>query len=844
MVMAMEERYTPSAKQVLVLAQQQANYFKHQAIGTEHLLLALTMEKNGVAAKVLQSFVVTEVDVREEIEHIVGYGNLQRRGADTYLPYSPRTRYVLERAREHAKLFNVEKVGTEHILLALLEDDKTISSRILAALNIDLRKVKNITYRTMGVDATTANRARKKLALSEKKQDNGTPTLDELARDLTEMVRKDQIDPVVGRDNEIKRVVQILSRRTKNNPVLLGEPGVGKTAVAEGFSQKIVNGEVPDNLKNKRVMMLDMGSLVAGTKYRGEFEDRLKKIIEEIREDGNVILFIDEMHTLIGAGGAEGAIDASNILKPALARGEVQVIGATTLNEYQKYVEADAALERRFASVTINEPTPEVALTILKGLRPKYEKHHQLQITDEALESAVKLSKRYIASRFLPDKAIDLMDEAAARVRINNAQKVDKVSAIKKKLSELSQEKTEALLKEDFEKAAEIRNEELKIQEKLEKQIQRDKDEEDSNNYRVKVTAEDIAEVVSEWTGVPVTQINRSEGDRLIRLEKILHNRVIGQDEAVKAVSKAIRRARSGLKDPTRPIGSFMFLGPTGVGKTELAKALAEAMFGSEDSMIRIDMSEYMEKYTTSRLIGSPPGYVGYDEGGQLTEKVRNNPYSVVLLDEVEKAHNDVFNILLQVLDDGRITDHESDCCDGFLTDSKGRKVDFRNTIIIMTSNLGATALRDEKSVGFGAKDVSDDYEAMAAKVRETLKKTFRPEFLNRLDETVVFHSLNKEEIHQIVKLMAKNIIDRIKEQNINLKITPAAIDIVAEAGFDAEYGARPIRRVLQDKIEDLLSEELLAGNIETGATVTIGAKKGEITIKVKNPVAAEKINS
>ena len=832
MVMAMEERYTPSAKQVLVLVQQQANYFKHQAIGTEHLLLALTMEKNGVAAKVLQSFVVTEVDVREEIEHIVGYGNLQRRGADTYLPYSPRTRYVLERAREHAKLFNVEKVGTEHILLALLEDDKTISSRILAALNIDLRKVKNITYRTMGVDATTANRTRKKLALSEKKQDNGTPTLDELARDLTEMVRKDQIDPVVGRDNEIKRVVQILSRRTKNNPVLLGEPGVGKTAVAEGFSQKIVNGEVPDNLKNKRVMMLDMGSLVAGTKYRGEFEDRLKKIIEEIREDGNVILFIDEMHTLIGAGGAEGAIDASNILKPALARGEVQVIGATTLNEYQKYVEADAALERRFASVTINEPTPEVALTILKGLRPKYEKHHQLQITDEALESAVKLSKRYIASRFLPDKAIDLMDEAAARVRINNAQKVDKVSAIKKKLSELSQEKTEALLKEDFEKAAEIRNEELKIQEKLEKQIQRDKDEEDSNNYRVKVTAEDIAEVVSEWTGVPVTQINRSEGDRLIRLEKILHNRVIGQDEAVKAVSKAIRRARSGLKDPTRPIGSFMFLGPTGVGKTELAKALAEAMFGSEDSMIRIDMSEYMEKYTTSRLIGSPPGYVGYDEGGQLTEKVRNNPYSVVLLDEVEKAHNDVFNILLQVLDDG------------FLTDSKGRKVDFRNTIIIMTSNLGATALRDEKSVGFGAKDVSDDYEAMAAKVRETLKKTFRPEFLNRLDETVVFHSLNKEEIHQIVKLMAKNIIDRIKEQNINLKITPAAIDIVAEAGFDAEYGARPIRRVLQDKIEDLLSEELLAGNIETGATVTIGAKKGEITIKVKNPVAAEKINS
>lgn len=800
----MEERYTPSAKQVLVLAQQQANYFKHQAIGTEHLLLALTMEKNGVAAKVLQSFVVTEVDVREEIEHIVGYGNLQRRGADTYLPYSPRTRYVLERAREHAKLFNVEKVGTEHILLALLEDDKTISSRILAALNIDLRKVKNITYRTMGVDATTANRTRKKLALSEKKQDNGTPTLDELARDLTEMVRKDQIDPVVGRDNEIKRVVQILSRRTKNNPVLLGEPGVGKTAVAEGFSQKIVNGEVPDNLKNKRVMMLDMGSLVAGTKYRGEFEDRLKKIIEEIREDGNVILFIDEMHTLIGAGGAEGAIDASNILKPALARGEVQVIGATTLNEYQKYVEADAALERRFASVTINEPTPEVALTILKGLRPKYEKHHQLQITDEALESAVKLSKRYIASRFLPDKAIDLMDEAAARVRINNAQKVDKVSAIKKKLSELSQEKTEALLKEDFEKAAEIRNEELKIQEKLEKQIQRDKDEEDSNNYRVKVTAEDIAEVVSEWTGVPVTQINRSEGDRLIRLEKILHNRVIGQDEAVKAVSKAIRRARSGLKDPTRPIGSFMFLGPTGVGKTELAKALAEAMFGSEDSMIRIDMSEYMEKYSVSRLVGAPPGYVGYEEGGQLTEAVRRKPYSVVLFDEIEKAHPDVFNILLQVLDDGRITD------------SQGRTVDFKNTIIILTSNLGSSFILD------GIQPDNTISEEAREQVSNLLKSQFRPEFLNRIDEIVFYKPLAKTEITSIVDLMLHSLENRLADKQLKLEVTPSAKDFIIDSGYDPVYGARPLKRFIQSHIETLVGRMIIAEDLAPDTTIVV----------------------
>ena len=619
-------------------------------------------------------------------------------------------------------------------------------------------------------------------------------------------------------------MIQILSRRTKNNPVLIGEPGVGKTAIAEGLAQRIVAGDVPEDMQQKRLMMLDMGSLVAGTKYRGEFEDRLKKVIEEIYNDGQVILFIDELHTLIGAGGAEGAIDASNILKPALARGELQTIGATTLDEYQKYIESDAALERRFATVQVNEPTPSEALQILKGLRSRYEDHHHVNITDTALEQAVKLSGRYISDRFLPDKAIDLMDEASAKVRIDQMDRPTAASKQVQELKDLAAEKETAIEAQDFERAAKLRAEEMKLREKVAAREAKAKaaSDEETRHYALDVTGEDVADVVAEWTGVPVTQLKQTDADRLVNLEKILHQRVIGQSEAVSAVSRAIRRARSGLKDPNRPIGSFMFLGPTGVGKTELAKALAEAMFGSEDNMIRVDMSEYMEKYSTSRLIGSAPGYVGYDEGGQLTEKVRQKPYSVVLFDEVEKAHPDVFNILLQVLDDG------------YLTDSKGRKVDFRNTILIMTSNLGATKLRDEKTVGFGAEDMANDYRAMAGTIRETLKQSFRPEFLNRIDETVIFHSLQKDELHAIVKLMAQQIVARVAEQNIKLKITPAAIDVVAKAGFDPEYGARPIRRALQTQVEDKLSEALLNGEVKTGDQVTIGATKGEVTVNVK----------
>ena len=823
----MDELYTPSANRVLILAQEQANYFKHQAIGTEHLLLALSLEENGIANKVLRQNVITATDIREEIERLTGYGNLRRQAPDNYLPYSPKAKAVLEKAKNEASILNAAKVGTEHILLALLDDETIVSSRILASLNVDVKRIKQSIYHQLGVSPV---QVRKATRANNMKNQEKTPTLDELARDLTAMAANQEVDPVVGRDQEIKRVIQVLSRRTKNNPVLLGEPGVGKTAVAEGLAQKIVLEQVPDNLLTKRIMMLDMGSLVAGTKFRGEFEDRLKKILDEIYQDGNVILFIDELHTLIGAGGAEGAIDASNILKPALARGEVQVIGATTLDEYQKYVESDAALERRFARVNVEEPTKKVTLEILTGLRPRYEKFHKVKLTDEALKAAVDYSSRYITNRFLPDKAIDLMDESAARVRIAHSEKKSKLSESKLKLDELSQAKDEALLREDFEEAAKLRNQELKLRQKLAEMKRREEEKAKKLEFNIKVTAQDVAGVVADWTGVPVTQMTKTESERLINLEKVLHERVVGQAEAVSAVAKAIRRARSGLSDPGRPIGSFMFLGPTGVGKTELAKALAQAMFGDEDSMIRIDMSEYMEKYSTSRLVGSPPGYVGYDEGGQLTEKVRNNPYSVVLLDEVEKAHPDVFNILLQVLDDG------------YLTDSKGRRVDFRNTIIIMTSNLGATALRDDKAVGFGVAKPSDEYAAMSAKIREALKKSFRPEFLNRIDEIVIFHSLVKEELHEIVKKMAKQIVDRLAQKDVKLKITPAAIDVIAKAGFDPEYGARPIRRALQNKVEDKLSDALLMGQIVQGATVTLGASKGKITLNVKeaSPVSTK----
>ncbi|BFQ96850.1 ATP-dependent Clp protease ATP-binding subunit ClpC [Enterococcus cecorum] len=819
----MEDLFTPKAKEVLMLAQEEAKYFKHQTIGSEHLLLALVVEKEGIAGKTLREMNIQENDIREEIEHYTGFGMVKHYPDNYFLPYSPRVKQIIAYANDEAKRSGAEKIGTEHLLLGLLRDEEILASRIMLNLGLSLSRMRQLLKKKMGQEPTrnqtqTPNR-RKQPTQAKQETMEGTPTLDALARDLTRQAIEQRLDPVVGRNKEVRRLVQILSRRTKNNPVLVGEPGVGKTAIVEGLAQRIIHGQVPEDMLHKRVMMLDMGSLVAGTKFRGEFEERLKKIIDEIYNDGHIILFIDEIHTLIGAGSAEGSVDASNILKPALARGEIQLIGATTLNEYQKYVEKDSALERRLAKVQVDEPSQEEAVQILQGLRPRYEEHHGLRISDEAIEAAVTMSVRYIHSRQLPDKAIDLIDESAAKVRLDASNKPSKVADLQNELVRVNAEKEEAIYNQAFEQAAQLRLEERKIAEKLaqaqQKQIE--------NQELQVVSAEDVAEVVSQWTGVPVQQIAKKESQRLMDLEKILHQRVVGQDKAVVAVSRAIRRARSGLKDPNRPIGSFMFLGPTGVGKTELAKALAQAMFGSEDALIRVDMSEFMEKYSTSRLIGSPPGYVGYEEGGQLTEKVRTKPYSVILLDEVEKAHPDIFNILLQVLDDG------------YLTDAKGRKVDFRNTILIMTSNLGATQLREEKSVGFNAVDQSKDQRAMEKRILEELKKAYRPEFLNRIDETVVFNSLDASEIHEIVKIMSRQIVARMAEQGIQLKITPSAIDVIGKAGFDPEYGARPIRRALQREIEDKLSEALISGQVQLGDAVTIGASKGNITLTVKN---------
>ncbi|MCD5029627.1 ATP-dependent Clp protease ATP-binding subunit [Enterococcus asini] len=822
----MNELFTERAKAVLAIAQEEAKTFKHQAVGSEHLLLALVIEQNGIAGKTLREMNVTENEVREEIEHLTGYGMIKSYPAGVYLPYSPRAKKIFAYAGDEAKRLNAPQIGTEHLLLGLLRDDEILASRIMTNLGLSLAKMRQLVKKKMGVNEQKGaglGRRRQGQQAPKAGTQQGTPTLDNLARDLTKLARENRLDPVVGRSKEVKRLIQILSRRTKNNPVLVGEPGVGKTAIAEGLAQRIIQGEVPEDMLDKRLMMLDMGALVAGTKYRGEFEDRMKKVIDEIYHDGQVILFIDELHTLIGAGGAEGAIDASNILKPALARGELQTIGATTLDEYQKYIEKDSALERRFARVQVDEPTPEEALEILQGLRPRYEDHHGVEISDDALKAAVQLSVRYINSRQLPDKAIDLMDESAAKVRLDKTDEPSEIAELRESITNLMHEKEAAIQDQDFEMAARLRQKEKQLSQQLAELSFTEAKE--ATGFADQVTAEDVATVVSQWTGVPLQQMEKKESERLLELESILHQRVVGQDEAVQAVARAIRRARSGLKDPDRPIGSFMFLGPTGVGKTELAKTLAEAMFGSEDSLVRVDMSEFMEKYSTSRLIGSPPGYVGYDEGGQLTEKIRSKPYAVILLDEVEKAHPDVFNILLQVLDDG------------YLTDSKGRKVDFRNTILIMTSNIGATQIREEKNVGFNATDITRDHRKMQKRILEELKKAFRPEFLNRIDETVVFRSLDEGEIHQIVKIMSKAIIKRLAEQDIRLKITPAAIDVIGKAGFDPEYGARPIRRALQKEVEDRLSEALLSGQIHLGDQVTIGAKKGKITLTVKEEV-------
>ncbi|MDV7715460.1 ATP-dependent Clp protease ATP-binding subunit [Oenococcus oeni] len=818
----MDNQYTASAKNVLLLAQEQAKYFKHEIVGSEHLLLALTLEKDGLASKVLQDYNVTDDDIRNEIEQFTGYGTHTNIKAG-FLAYSPKAQEILKNAALQAQSLGARQIGTEHLLLALLTDESILSSRILASLDVRLQDLTRAIFKRIGVDPN-----QQKLKSKQQGQANqqGTPTLDSMSRDLTALASAGQIDPVVGRDQEVHRVIQILSRRTKNNPVLIGEPGVGKTAIAEGLAHKIATGQVPFDLANKRLMALDMGALIAGTKYRGEFEDRLKKIINEIHQDGQVILFIDELHTLIGAGGAEGALDASNLLKPALARGELQTIGATTFDEYQKYIESDQALERRFASVTIDEPSQEDSVEILKGLRPRYEEHHRVNISDEAINAAVKLSSRYIADRFLPDKAIDLMDEAAAKVRIDTVQPEDKKVDLERQLNGLRDQLDDAVSSGDFDQATKIRQQEIKIRKELavvetDNLINGTKD----HKYQLTVREKDITDVVGQQTGIPVTQLQKSESERLLHLEEILHRRVVGQNEAISAVSRAIRRARSGIKDPSRPIGTFLFLGPTGVGKTELAKALAEAMFDSEDNMIRVDMSEYQESYSASRLIGSAPGYVGYDEGGQLTERVRNHPYSVVLLDEAEKAHPDIFNLLLQVFDDG------------YMTDSKGRKVDFRNTIIIMTSNLGATRIRDNKHVGFGAIEPQDSYKAMSSEIQTALKERFRPEFINRIDETIIFHSLSKPELHKIVELMSHGILQRVAEQGVSIKMNKAAIDLVAQVGFDPEYGARPIRRAFQNQVEDKVSDALLSKDIRPGDSVTVGSRKGKIDLMIHHQI-------
>lgn len=802
-------RFTERAQKVLALSQEEAIRLGHNNIGTEHILLGLVREGEGIAAKALKELGLEEKQIEEEVEKLIGRGSQPMQS----IHYTPRAKKVVELSQDEARKLSHSYVGTEHILLGLIREGEGVAARVLHNLDVGLNKARQQVLQLLGSNESQPSQQTRGQAANV-----STPTLDSLARDLTVSAKEGKVDPVIGRDKEIERIIQILSRRTKNNPVLIGEPGVGKTAVVEGLAHKIVHNEVPETLRDKRVMTLDMGTVVAGTKYRGEFEDRLKKVMDEIRNAGNVILFIDELHTLIGAGGAEGAIDASNILKPSLSRGEIQCVGATTLDEYRRYIEKDAALERRFQPIQVDEPTIEETAQILQGLRDRYEAHHRVTITDEAIQAAAELSHRYITDRFLPDKAIDLIDEAGSRVRLKSYTIPPNLKELESQLEEVRKEKDSAVLGQEFEKAAAFRDKEQKIREELENTKNKWKEKQGQENLAVE--EEDIATVVSAWTGIPVLKLTKDESDRLLNMEEVLHDRIIGQKEAVTAISKAIRRARAGLKDPKRPIGSFIFLGPTGVGKTELARALAEVMFADEDAMIRIDMSEYMEKHSTSRLVGSPPGYVGYDEGGQLTEKVRRKPYSVVLLDEVEKAHPEVFNILLQVLEDGR------------LTDSKGRLVDFRNTVLIMTSNVGASELQRNRYVGFNLEDEVQEHKDMKSKVTEEMKKTFRPEFLNRIDETIVFHSLERKHMAEIVKLMIKEVQKRMAEQEIDFTITERAIDKIAEEGFDPEYGARPLRRSIQRNIEDLLSEEYLKGNIKEGRDVKVGLNsKGEFIV-------------
>ncbi|HOR86623.1 MAG TPA: ATP-dependent Clp protease ATP-binding subunit [Bacillota bacterium] len=809
--MGVFDKFTERARKVMVYSQEEAIRLNHNYIGTEHILLGLVKEGEGIAAQVLKNRGISLDSIRQKVETVIGKG--QKR-VEQVLGYTPRTKTVLELSAEEARSLGHNYIGTEHLFLALIREGEGAAAQILMVMGL------NFDIARQEIMALLKDESGKSSLGAVSAKNTNTPALDQYGRDLTEMAREGKLDPIIGREKEIERIVQILSRRTKNNPALIGDPGVGKTAIAEGLAQKIIQGNIPEILRGKRVVTLDLSSMVAGSKYRGEFEERLKSVLNEIRESKNIILFIDEMHTIIGAGGAEGAIDASNILKPALARGEIQAIGATTLDEYRKHVEKDSALERRFQPVTVGEPTKEEALQILKGLRDKYEAHHKVKITDEAIAAAVDLSDRYIADRFLPDKAIDLVDEAASRVRIKVFTAPPNLKKLEEEIAAMEKEKSEAIGLQDYERAAQIRDNIKDIKQELEDSKKNWADKVSSKDSIV--TEEDIASIVSSWTGIPVTKLAEEESHRLLNLESILHNRVIGQDEAVLAVSKAIRRARAGLKDPKRPVGSFIFLGPTGVGKTELSKALAEAMFGDENAMIRIDMSEYMEKHTVSKLIGSPPGYVGYEEGGQLTEKIRRKPYSVILLDEIEKAHPDIFNVLLQILDDGR------------LTDGKGRTVDFKNSVVIMTSNVGVSTIRKQAVLGFAtsANEKEDAYEKMKNNVLEELKRTFRPEFLNRVDETIVFHQLEQEHIKLIVDLMLKSLLDRIKDMGINVEVTDKARGFLAEKGYDQAYGARPLRRAIQRMVEDRISEEILKGEIKTGAGVLIDAEEDKLIFR------------
>ena len=813
-------RFTQRAKTAIDLGVESAKSFGHKIVGTEHLLLGLLKEKDGIAAKVLNKLGVTEDILESKIVEIEGKNDI----GTSDVTLSPRSKQILELSGAFANKLKTNYIGTEHILLALAQEGEGLGMRILASLNIDSRDIAESIIEMMGIDNYSIEPQKSNKSVATSENSTSSKLLDKYGRNLTECAKQDKIDPVIGRKKEIERIIQILSRRTKNNPVLIGDPGVGKTAIAEGLAIDIAEGRVPDTLKDKILYTLDMGSLLAGAKYRGEFEERIKQVIDEVIKKGNIILFIDEMHTIIGAGATgEGSIDASNILKPCLARGEIQVIGATTIDEYRKHVEKDSGLERRFQSVLIEEPTKEDTIEILKGLRDKYEAHHKVKITDESIKAAVDLSVRYITDRFLPDKAIDLIDEAASKVRLKENTPTKDIKDLEEKINNIKKEKEESVRGQNFEKAAKLRDEQRKAQEELDS-VRNSWNK--SYKHANVVDEETIAEVVGSWTGIPVSRMMEEETERLLKLEDILHERVIGQDQAIKSICTAIRRARAGLKDPNRPIGSFLFLGPTGVGKTELSKALAEAEFGDENQIVRIDMSEYMEKHSVSRLIGSPPGYVGYDEGGQLTEKVRRHPYSVVLFDEIEKAHPDVFNILLQILDDGR------------LTDSKGRTVDFKNTILIMTSNVGAKTIKKQKTLGFGTPDKDkkerDEYDKMKENIMSELKKQFRPEFLNRIDEIIVFNSLNKEDISQIVKLMCKTLVKRLDEMTIKLEMDEDAIDLIAKSGFDLEYGARPLKRSIQKELENELSELILQGTIKSGDIVEATVKEGKMTFEVK----------